>query len=340
MKYQGLYKTLIFFLLLIGSCSNQTNSSNNNIDTSKIPDQEGWNSTLIATTNGNVTAVIKYGYMKRFNKKKLVLFEEGVTVDFYDKNGAHTSQLTSNKGKLDENTNNVEAYENVVVVSDSGISLTTEKLWWDNALEKVVSDQYVTITTVENDTLHGVGFESDQTLSNWTINKVSGKTDKSFQLDNLNKSKSATKDTLRKEIVSITNTDGDVLATIRSEKLDQQIEEQVLIFISNIYIRLFNQNGNQISTITADSCRLDDNTNDFEVFKNVTVKSDSGMTLQTEHLQWNKSSQTLISDQQVTLITSDLVTFEGTGFEADQSLINWTIKELKNKASEHQLDNF
>jgi len=131
--------------------------------------------------------------MERYNKRKIVNFSDNVLVDFYDEMGNHTSQLTSDKGRLNESSNNVEAFGNVVVVSDSGITLQTEKIWWDNATEKVVSDQFVTITTAEQDTLYGVGFESDQNLSNWIIKEVRGKTQKSLDISlKSNNSKSDT----------------------------------------------------------------------------------------------------------------------------------------------------
>ena len=49
-----------------------------------FPDQEVWNSTLIATDNGQLSAKIKYGYMKRYNKDKAALFSDIVVVDFFD----------------------------------------------------------------------------------------------------------------------------------------------------------------------------------------------------------------------------------------------------------------
>lgn len=189
------YILLILFISIIAvQCQQRNNSVSNNKET--FPDQEGWNSTLTATTKGQLAAIIKYGHMKRYNKKNLTYFDKGIIVDFFDENGHHTSKLTSNKGKLDEKTNNVEAIENVVVVSDSGITLMTEKLWWDNALEKVVSDQFVTITTVEKDTFYGVGFESDQSLSDWRINQVRGKTDKKINF-NFQQRKSLKNDSIR-----------------------------------------------------------------------------------------------------------------------------------------------
>ena len=215
--------TLIFFLIAVWGCQQKGSSNFNKVDTKLLPDQEGWNSTIIATTNGQVTASIKYGYMKKYNKKKLVFFEEGVTVDFYNNEGEHTSKLTSEKGKLDENTNNVEAYENVVLVSDSGYTLKTEKLWWDNVVEKVISDQFVTITTIDKDTLYGVGFESDRTLVNWAINEVRGKTDKKFDL-NLKKEKLSPSDTTQTEVTRVTDSEEqvDMDSTNREKKLMQK----------------------------------------------------------------------------------------------------------------------
>ncbi|MEE4311760.1 MAG: LPS export ABC transporter periplasmic protein LptC [candidate division KSB1 bacterium] len=170
-------------VLMMFSCGGNDEAPVKNTGKNLFPDQEGWNSTLKATTNGITTAIIEYGHMERFNKKKIVNFSDGVSVDFFDENGLHTSKLTSKKGRLDEKNNVVEAFENVVVVSDSGITLQTEKIWWNNNIRKVISDRFVTITTAENDTLYGVGFESDETLTNWILNEPRGKTDRGVKLD-------------------------------------------------------------------------------------------------------------------------------------------------------------
>jgi len=176
------FKLLILILLLISGCRREDNAVNNHPNNLEFPDQESWNSKLTTTKNGQVTAIINYGHMRRFNKNQSVLFDEQIEIDFFDRNGNHSSRLTSNKGMMNEKEDKVIAYENVVVVSDSGINLKTEKLWWDNAIEKVVTDQFITITTDKNDTLYGVGFESDQKLSNWMIKEVRGKTDKNIDL--------------------------------------------------------------------------------------------------------------------------------------------------------------
>ena len=121
--------------------------------------------------------------MQRFKQRKTVEFDDGIEIDFYNENGEHTSKLTSQRGRLNEATSDIEAFGNVVVISDSGINLKTEHLYWDNSMEKVVSDTFVTITTADQDTFYGVGFESDQYLNNWVVRRIYGKTGKGLELE-------------------------------------------------------------------------------------------------------------------------------------------------------------
>jgi LPS export ABC transporter protein LptC len=77
---------------------------------------------------------------------------------------------------VDEATNNLEATGNVVVTSDSGVVVVTNKLFWDNARQKIFSDAFVKITS-PTEQLQGQGFESDQNLKNYRIFKATGSTD-------------------------------------------------------------------------------------------------------------------------------------------------------------------
>ena len=64
------------------------------------------------------------------------------------------------------------AMGNVVVVSDSNnTTITTSLLKWNNDTRKLTSDRYVKIISPEQE-IEGIGFESDETLKNYTIYKV------------------------------------------------------------------------------------------------------------------------------------------------------------------------
>jgi LPS export ABC transporter protein LptC len=173
----------LFVLFVISSCQKKQDTVVADMEQTEYPDQEGWNSTVTSSKNGIVGAIIKYGHMQRFKKRKVVDFDKGIVVDFFDEQGVHTSNLISERGRLDEATNNIEAFGKVVVVSDTGITLMTERLRWDNSIEKIVSNNFVTIITVDQDTFYGNGFESDQNLENWHITSFSGKASRGLNLD-------------------------------------------------------------------------------------------------------------------------------------------------------------
>jgi len=81
--------------------------------------------------------------------------------------------LTSDEADVDETTNNLEARKNVVVVSSDSSRMRTEQLFWDNQRQLIYTPAYVYITT-EKDKLQGQGFESDQSLKNYRIFRVTG----------------------------------------------------------------------------------------------------------------------------------------------------------------------
>ena len=56
-----------------------------------------------------------------------------------------------------------------MAVSDSGISLYSETLIWESNDEKLRTKDSIMITTLEKDTLYGVGFESDIDLERFKI---------------------------------------------------------------------------------------------------------------------------------------------------------------------------
>ena len=141
-----------------------------------IPSQESWGSTVEFSDSGVTKAILKAGHIFAFDNSRQTFLDQGVHVDFFDSYGRHSSVLTSERGNVDEATNNLEATGNVVVRSDSGVVVVTDKLFWDNARQKIYSDAFVKITS-PTEKLQGQGFESDQNLKNYRIYKATGSTD-------------------------------------------------------------------------------------------------------------------------------------------------------------------
>jgi LPS export ABC transporter protein LptC len=143
------------------------------ISSNQLPSQESWHSTITFTDSGIVKAVVKANHIYEYDNSKITYLEDSVRVDFFDQFGKHTSVLTSDKGQVDEGTNNLEATGNVVVRSDSGTVVHTEKMYWDNKMELIHSPEFVRITTPKEQ-LQGTGFESDYNLKNYKIFKATG----------------------------------------------------------------------------------------------------------------------------------------------------------------------
>lgn len=84
----------------------------------------------------------------------------------------------------------------------------------------------------------------------------------------------------------------------------------------------------KVSTLTADSARIDDKTKDMLAKGDVVVISDSSNTkLETSLLMWDNKTEKLYSTEFVR-ITSPNEILEGYGFESDQNLTNYKVMNV------------
>lgn len=164
----------VAFALICSGCEEKIKPSVlDNFSSAVLPSQESWNSTVTFLDSGTVRAILKAGHISQYEGSGQTLLDGGVHLDFFDAEGKHSSVLTSESGKADERTYNLEAIGNVVVTSDSGVVVRTQHMYWDNKQQKIYSDDFVRITSPK-EVLQGTGFESDQNLHNYRIFKVSG----------------------------------------------------------------------------------------------------------------------------------------------------------------------
>lgn len=101
-------------------------------------------------------------------------FPDGVNVDFFDADGAITSQLTALYGLRLENKAEVVVRDSVVWKSVEGDTLETEELFWDERRGKIYSKKFVVITRPD-EVIYGHGFEADQDFSYSRINAIEGR---------------------------------------------------------------------------------------------------------------------------------------------------------------------
>lgn len=100
-------------------------------------------------------------------------FPNGVKIEKFNDKMEKIASITSNYARYYEKEKRWEAKNNVVAVNPQGDTLKTEQLTWDENKSKIYSEQFVKIIR-KDQVITGVGFESDQDLSNWKIKKAQG----------------------------------------------------------------------------------------------------------------------------------------------------------------------
>ena len=168
----------VLFLLLIACGTSQDNglSESEPVEETVVeeaPDQESWQSTVIISENGRLVAEVWANYIAVYNKQKRTYMKDSIHVDFYNREGKHNAVLTADAGTFEQQTQNLTALGNVIVVSDSGVVLETEALMWDNKQQKIISEVPVKFMNA-TDTLYGDSFISDPDMINYDIKNPRG----------------------------------------------------------------------------------------------------------------------------------------------------------------------
>ena len=138
------------------------------------PDAESWDAVITLTNKGAKRGVIRSGHLEKYNENEFIMLDQNVDADFFNEEEVFTTNLKSLVAEIDEEEDFLVAIGNVVVVTDSGVTLFTDTLSWDNQKEKVFTSDSVIFITEKKDTLYGIGFESDIELNNWKILQPTG----------------------------------------------------------------------------------------------------------------------------------------------------------------------
>jgi LPS export ABC transporter protein LptC len=169
---KNLIIAIVILMPLICACSKD--ESNSPAPALNVPDQIMENSTITFSEEGIKSATIFAEYVAVYEKLDLKKAKK-LHVDFFGKNGSHSSVLVADSGVIQEGKQKFEASGNVVVTTDEGITLETQSLRWDPQNAKIVTDDFVTITK-DKDVITGYGLEADQELKHFVIKKrVRGK---------------------------------------------------------------------------------------------------------------------------------------------------------------------
>lgn len=165
---------ILFSFVVFYGCKSKDSQLYSNTNITQAPDQEIWNAKIMFTKDERVTSILKARRLNIYEKEGLTIADSAFQLDIFNEEGAHTSVLTADSGVV-KGEDSLMAFGNVIVISDSGVVLETEVLFWDKIRGGVRSDTDVVLTT-ETDTLYGDGLIADEGLQNWEIFNPRGQT--------------------------------------------------------------------------------------------------------------------------------------------------------------------
>lgn len=99
-------------------------------------------------------------------------------------------------------------------------------------------------------------------------------------------------------------------------------------FPEGIELVKYDEHQKIISSITADYAKQFEKEEIWEAKNNVVATNAQGDTLKTEHLIWEEKQEKIYTEEFVRIIRKDQI-ITGIGFQSDQSLQNWRIKNPK-----------
>lgn len=101
------------------------------------------------------------------------LFPEGIYLEKFDENLIVDASLKADYAKYLDQQEIWELDGHVFSMNEKGETFATEQLFWDQRTERVYSDSSIVITR-ESSVIMGVGFESNQTMTQYTILNPTG----------------------------------------------------------------------------------------------------------------------------------------------------------------------
>jgi LPS export ABC transporter protein LptC len=158
------------FFLAFASCENDLENIKKVTATDQTPDQITNGLHSIYSDSGLVVYEILANRMEVFEKpNQSTYFKNGLTVNYYNKQGDMVSSLKADYAEIKEAENLVVCRNNVIFTNyEKQQTLKTEELFWDKKLKKVRTSKnfFVESPTME---ASGMGLETDETFSNYKM---------------------------------------------------------------------------------------------------------------------------------------------------------------------------
>jgi LPS export ABC transporter protein LptC len=175
-----LFQLLLAVMIAMPACKSDLETIETIVQLDEGPIESAFNIEIIYSDQAYVRMILNAPQMDRYESEENYLeMPEGLTVVFYDTLMQQTSSMSARYAISYEETEIIEAREDVIVINELGEQLNTEELIWDQRKEIIYSEKFVRITT-EDEVTYGEGFHADERFDQWEITNPRG----TFRVEN------------------------------------------------------------------------------------------------------------------------------------------------------------
>ena len=125
--------------------------------------------------------MIHAGHVRQFEDKQLIRLGGRIRMEFFDRTEEPTSVLTAQEGTVEQQTKNMEAWGDVVIVSGDSLRVEAQRIRWDQASKRIFAEGEVMVSDRQG-TEHGEGLVFDGRSRTWTMTKVSGRSKEAVKI--------------------------------------------------------------------------------------------------------------------------------------------------------------
>lgn len=165
---------IMVVMMVMPGCKSDLETIETITRTDEGPIESAFDVEIIYTDQAFVRMILQTPQMDRYeNENNYLEMPQGLTVVFYDTLMQQTSSMSARYAISYDETEIIEARDDVIVINELGEKLNTEELIWDQVNRIIYSEKFVRITT-EDEVTYGEGFRADERFDTWEITNPRG----------------------------------------------------------------------------------------------------------------------------------------------------------------------
>lgn len=169
-------------LFLLAGCSQRGDAIPSDVVLEDLPDQETWDVTLALSMEGQRRATVRAPYLARYEHEDSTFAHFGpaddldttrVHVEVFDEAGEPSATVESDRLTYFDTERRFLAEGRVVVQTETGKTLRSEELTWDEAARRLRTDGFVRITAPDEQ-IQGYRLDADEDLDTYSLARITG----------------------------------------------------------------------------------------------------------------------------------------------------------------------